>query len=190
MFRKRKRKTTYKPLSGKLSDILFFIMLSCTTFGLCGTVFWSFTFLKADAVHDWQKTDGVVTGYDFETGLKLHYRNETAKTSTVTRDSSAVYRPLVKYNYRVNGREYRGSRINMVMAWYNSKEEAAEKQKPYPISSYVEVFYEKGDPQNSVLEQGGSSGALILSLISMGILAAGIAAAFIRNKNRNTASPL
>lgn len=65
-----------------------------------------------------------------------------------------VYRPQITYRFRVEGREHTGNRIFFGSSSFQREEEAKEYAAKYPVGKAVEVRYQPGRPEMSILEPG------------------------------------
>lgn len=79
---------------------------------------------------------------------------ESAEVRTDRVRRSTVYRPVVVYRFRVDGREHTGHRIFFGSSSFQREEEAKEYAAKYPVGKAVEVRYQAGRPEMSVLEPG------------------------------------
>lgn len=71
------------------------------------------------------------------------------------------YTPEIEYEYTVDGLEYENNRVRFGENSYSSRRRAEEETGRYPVGRRVEVYYEPGDPDNSVLEPGATLGSYL-----------------------------
>jgi hypothetical protein len=109
---------------------------------------------SANASEKWPSVDGVITQSSLETmGFG---RKQTFKAK-------------IEYQYQVNGRGYRASRVKFVDTTGSSESAAQSVASKYPVNSAQKVYYNPDDPSNSVLEPGASAGSVVM--LAMGPLA-------------------
>jgi hypothetical protein len=65
----------------------------------------------------------------------------------------AMYRPEVRYEYVVDGREHAATRIDLLDRAASSPEFAERVIARYPMWSEVTVFYDPTDPRRAILER-------------------------------------
>lgn len=98
------------------------------------------------------------------TGEIVYSNAKLIKTITAKRVDSKVMVPDIKYNYFVDGVNYQNNKIvfdkNIVFSgpyWlgqtYNYPSSTKELLKKYPKNKLVEVYYNKSNPGESVLER-------------------------------------
>ena len=90
------------------------------------------------------------------------------------RDSSGslriAYRPAVEYSYAVNGRDYRGTQIRLMVQISGSEAAAAKVVARYPAGGAVDVHYDPNDPSTAALENS-RGGPVILLLLALACFA-------------------
>ncbi len=93
----------------------------------------------ADASMHWPRTKAVVT----ESYLKV--------SSSSKRKSISTKRPKIEYEYRVDGRLFKGRHVKFRAP---SSKEARAWVKAYPEGVEITVSYDPEHPQNSVIAPG------------------------------------
>jgi len=97
-----------------------------------------------------------------------------SETVTHGRSRGTMYVPVVRYVYRVEGKDYRSDRI----AVGDLRNGHVTKVKPvvnrYPAGSTVTVFYDPEEPQEALLEAPGAALSVVATLA--GLLLLGVAA--------------
>jgi hypothetical protein len=120
----------------------------------------------------WTATTAQITSTDIE------QKTETRRDSDGDRRTSTTYTPIVHYTYSVDGTTYDGARIKMGLS-SGGEGRALDIVERYPIGAEVTAYYDPGDPDSAVLEQGadrtgtylfGGIGGLF-TLIGLGALA-------------------
>ena len=97
----------------------------------------------------------VASGTVVSTEIKQH--KSTQKTGRSGYRTTTTYEPVVNYSYTVGGQPYSGKRLNY--GGFQGAELAAQnKIGQYPQGSTVQVHYDPGKPQNSVLEVSADAG--------------------------------
>jgi len=88
------------------------------------------------------------------------------------------FRPVVRYAYEVRGRTYESERISYgaaARADTTDPEEARRAVARHPVGSDVEVWFDPGDPRQSVLVRGVSSLQVALAVaLGLALLGAGL----------------
>ncbi len=87
------------------------------------------------------------------------------------------YVPQIDYEYTVDGLEYENDRVRFGQNSYSSRRRAEEETGRYPVGRRVEVYYEPGNPENSVLEPGASLGSYLGVSLGAMFLVIGLIAA-------------
>lgn len=82
------------------------------------------------------------------------------------------YLPQIDYRYQVEGQDYENDRVRYGENSYSNRRQAEAEAEKYPVGRQVEVYYEPGDPENSVLEPGATLGSYLG--VCMGALFLGI----------------
>lgn len=86
---------------------------------------------------------------------------------------SQSYKPLVSYEYTVDGTTYQSFRIGHGDAVAKTKPHAEQIAAKYPTGASVEVAYDPTDPALAVLEPGFHALALALPGFGLALTAAG-----------------
>ena len=108
----------------------------------------------------WRRTTGVVLERDL---VGVHYGP----------DLMPGLRPVVRYRYPVEGREYVSSRVN-VTGFSRSAAEAAYDR--YGPGMHVEVWYDPAAPDQAVLKPGAPLGAYLWAGFGVALLAFSVVA--------------
>lgn len=87
---------------------------------------------------------------------------------------SLTYRPVVRYRFRVDGREYSNTRVFFGNNASAREAEAQERAARYPAGRVVEVRYQPGRPEESVLEPGPAPDGWFVLAIGGAALALGL----------------
>ena len=108
--------------------------------GLSVLVVSAWYFDRGRATRRWPKTTGVILASSIQE-LRARY--------------GFHYTPAVEYQYSVEGREYRGSRIRYGGPVVNGSHSDAQQQlQAYPPGAAVTVFYRPSRPADAVLVPG------------------------------------
>jgi len=111
---------------------------------------------KALASQSWPTVAGTVT----ESEVKV---TQHSSGSGMDAQETTHYRPVVKYQYSVEGMEYTGSRI--AFGAMNSAHSAANAVVArYPAGASVTVRYDPEKPAEAVLETNTGGGGLLMVL--------------------------
>ncbi len=80
-------------------------------------------------------------------------------------DGDLMYRPRVRYTYRVNGREYIGDAAYRMGYSTNSRREIERFVQERPAGKLVEVYYDAKQPERSFLVDNVRTAFLVGVLI-------------------------
>lgn len=106
---------------------------------------------KVKKAQAWPVANGTVVS----TEIKQH--KSTQKTGSRGYRTTNTYEPVINYSYSAGGQTYSGKRLNY--GGFQGAELAAQnKIAQYPQGSKVQVHYDPGKPQNSVLEVSADAG--------------------------------
>jgi hypothetical protein len=75
------------------------------------------------------------------------------------------YRPVVEYEYVVDGVTYRGDTIVSGLIQFNWKGAAARLINRYPVGAKIPVFVDPADPRNAALQLGLDKNFPIFALV-------------------------
>jgi len=133
---------------------------------LGGLAAWSAidSILNAWSSQDWPYVEGRITASEVSSSTQSIGPSKINSTST-------SYFPSVSYQYTVNGGPHEGHEIVFGGYSFNSKHEAEEILKRYPLDKIVSVYYNPKKYHRSVLEPGLHE--LPLVLLFAGIVFAG-----------------
>lgn len=146
--------------------------------GRVGRIFWSYVFptpfavaglivltlgcrslWRADSSKGWPTAEGVIV---------------SSVVGTDYSSDGTTYRPEVRFTYAVDGKEYRGNRVqfggDVWTSWRSSADDVVGR---YPEGRRVEVAYAAKDPSESVLEPGIAAKTWLLPGIGFVFMAAG-----------------
>lgn len=91
------------------------------------------------------------------------------------------YRPEVRFRYRVDGRDYEGTRLDLGVWSYGGREGIERTLAAYSVGARVKAWYYPRDPSVAVLRNQGSVLAnLLLVLLSGGACATAVYLRFVR----------
>jgi hypothetical protein len=109
----------------------------------------------------WPSTFGRITRSEAGFELKRQSSDDTPTNRRV---------PKIEYQFTVDGRDYRASRINL--AEIIGEEEVDGFLKKYPVGSVAKVFYDSANPANAVLERDPPSQLFLgcLALLAIGVV--------------------
>ncbi len=163
---------------GALSPVLFGLVFA----GFGGVAFWLATvhpLLERWRAADWTPARCTV----------LDSRVVSGRDS----EGDEVHRAKVRYRYRVGGRTYKGTRIQL-SAWgeTSSRARAEEVRDRYPAGGEVSCFYDPARPENAVLERTTSNvlfGLFPLAFFLLGIGVMGSSIRELRSKRRRSDAP-
>jgi hypothetical protein len=120
-----------------------------------GLAVWGWSILQnARASASWPTSPGMIT------------RSEV--THSTDADGADSYQPKVTYEYLANNVEYESYTIKFGENSYSSRGRAEDIAATYPVGRQVTVYYDPGDPGNSVLEPGVTGGSYIV--LGIGVL--------------------
>ena len=105
---------------------------------------------EAIAMKSWP----VATGRIVESKVE-EYRQSAGSSGTYagSRARMTLYRPVVRYQYEVNGKRFHGDRIAQSPGWNRGVADfAAAVTQRYPVGSTVDVRYNPKRPNEAVLE--------------------------------------
>lgn len=105
------------------------------------------TTLRARASATWPSVDGSVLNASIDRESR---RSGSGSSST----TSPIWRPIVSYEYAVDGTRHEGQRISYGEYATGEIVAAEEVVKRYPLGAVVRVYYSPDDPRQAVLEPG------------------------------------
>ncbi len=112
--------------------------------GIGGLVYLSSAQKKARESRSWPTVKGRITQCDV-----------VRKGGTTGRGVSNVRHEIeLTYSYAVDGKKYRGHRIQVFRVSHKLKDDAQRHADRYPVGKEVTVYYNPGDPEDAVLEPG------------------------------------
>lgn len=160
------RKSTSDDRVGKLVGAVVIII------GIAALAFAAVMYNKGRSTYSWLSTQGVITESDTRT-----QRSPTEKSTTIIAD--------VWYKYEVGNVEYTNDRISEAQFGSSNSSHAVREARKYPVGKRVTVYYNPGNPSDSVLEQGigwtfvGIAGGIGLVLLLIGVT-------LLRGSNENS----
>ena len=117
----------------------------------------------ARAMQSWPEVSGVVSQASVEEFF------ESGGTSDDF--GQTMYRPLIAYDYVVDGHEYRGHRIGAARTSASWRSHAESILARYPLNQSVTVYYNPADPKDALLERA-TAPAWAATIITLGLLLA------------------
>ena len=127
--------------------ISLFISLGLVLCVLSGVAMW-----RAQQSTQWLPVNGQV----IESGI------------SVTRLSSALYTPQIRYRYQVDGTEFQSNRLVFAgIQWAGRYEYANEMSNRYPPGRFVNVYYDADDPSRAVLIPGIQRDTALMLLLGI-----------------------
>jgi hypothetical protein len=86
-----------------------------------------------------------------------------------------LYRPVINYVYRVNGRDYYGSGLTADWSQLHSSREAAQKiADARPVGHDVAVYYDPARPSTAVLTRGKEAVPTFVLVVGAIFLSVGV----------------
>lgn len=95
----------------------------------------------------WTATTAQVTSTDIEQNTTTH------RDSNGRRSESTTYKPVVRYEYSVDGTTYTSDRVK-IGGVNGSQDRASDVIARYPVGDEVTAYVAPGNPESAVLEQG------------------------------------
>jgi hypothetical protein len=112
-------------------------------------------YARGRAAMGWPTAAGTVTGPRIDETRELR--------------GGFTYTPVILYRYAVDGLDYNGNRV--AFGKTRGPHSAAEKVlQSYPVGSAIEVHYNLGRPQESVLQSGPNASYLVGNLVGASLL--------------------
>lgn len=87
------------------------------------------------------------------------------------------FRPELRYQYSVAGRDYEGSDVGVGSAAGAASAEpswARKELERFPVGTEVAVYYDPADPRRAVLERGVPPLLPVVAVVGMALLVAGL----------------
>jgi len=125
--------------------------------GVAAVAYYFYARRKASKTYSWPATEGRIE-------ISRVTVSEDWDPDTNTRTIS--YAPEVRYSYKVNGKDYLGSRI-----WFGGAPGGSNRRKVeaivarYPLGSRVTVYYNPEKPAEAVLVRGNPPGGALLLVV-------------------------
>ena len=132
------------------------------------------SYFIGNQVRDWETTSAIIISNEL---IKGHRRPATKTARGPLHGNNSI---RIKYKYIVNDKEYIGSRLT----FSNQKTDLNSlslKQKEYPVQRRVTIYYNRNNPNNSVIEIGVDLKTVIIPLLIMLFLL--IISYFLRRKS-------
>lgn len=92
--------------------------------------------------------------------------------------STPSFKPIVTYQYSVNGKDYSNNRLTVISKTYGTLIEAEAIVAKYPVQQKVVVLYNPQNPQDSILKH--QSKMISYFIIIFGLLISSIAIIIMR----------
>jgi hypothetical protein len=153
-------------VAGFMSLGIFFVALG-------GYEFWEGSKTKV-----WPATSGRVIESEIETRSSSSHRHGKASR----RDTD--YSVGVRYSYEVAGQKFEGQRLRYGNESHDKQSSAKQEQSLYPAGKEVQVFYDPGNPQSSVLVKGSGSSWLAMVLGSMALVIGAVTMVYLARARR------
>ncbi len=125
----------------------------------------------AYACQNWPTTTGQITSSCVEAAHK-----ETIENTTFI---EGPYTPDISYTYVVDGKKYISNRVDFKADSGRPQIDADVLVQDYPLGEKVDVYYQPGDPANSVLRPGVVSWLWKLPRFGFGLVVAGCVLLYI-----------
>jgi hypothetical protein len=123
---------------------------------------------EAIAMKSWP----VATGRILESRVE-QYRESAGSSGTFSgsRARMTLYRPVVRYEYAVEGKRFHGDRIAQSPGWNRGAADFAEAvAQRYPVASAVDVRYNPKRPNEAVLEPRVPRSWILALVIALALL--------------------
>jgi hypothetical protein len=135
-------------------------------FGLAGLAVAAITLSnirEAARSRGWPVTQGRISRSELE---KVRLSPGARRGATVT-----AYRPLVEYEYRVDGLDYRSRSVRLGATRATTKERASAELAPFAVGSTIQVHYDPAVPDRALLETrvGLLSYTALIGLLLLGL---------------------
>lgn len=88
----------------------------------------------------------------------------------IVHSTKGASKPIIRYSYSVDGKEYESDRYSSTVA-RGSSFWAKEVVDQHPAGSAIKVYYNPENPSKSVLDRGFQKDDLVMTFLSLGILA-------------------
>ena len=135
------------------------VFLSFLSFQMCVELY------NGSRATNWPTADGTIIGSSVKTETKTSGRRVKRKTT--------YYKPVVEYEYAVEGKQFQGERISFSPFSTTDRNEAYEFSNSLFTSPEINVRYDPSDPSESVLLAGAETDRKVLTgLMTVGSLAA------------------
>ena len=154
-------------------------------FGLIALVLWTLTALLiwtglgntyyGWVSQKWPVAEGVILRAEVEEVRVNEKRSDDSNTVNARPPGQYLrYRPVIEYQWQVNGDTYDRARRNYSAAQGNedSRAEAEAIIAPYPVGAKVEIHYDPDKPSRAILEPGPHWDGLSVTTIAALIVAA------------------
>jgi hypothetical protein len=123
-----------------------------------------------EATKSWESTSARVLSADVREDV------DTKRDSNGRSRTRTTYKPVIRYEYMVDGNSYQGNRIRFG-DYQGGEDRAYDAINRYPAGSNVPVYYDPANPGDAVLEQGADqTGVYLFGGIGGGFVIIGLAA--------------
>ncbi len=159
----------------------FILLIALIIAGLALTWFGCYFIYKGYESRSWPRIPGKITA--------SYAEQQTRRSSDTGHSSYFVYVARIRYSYSADGKAYTSDEISFGGNQYTSKRKYKTEKylKQFPVGKSVTVYYNPGDPSQSVLKQGITGGSLLI--LAGGIIfllaAAGMFYSIIKKNNNN-----
>ena len=124
---------------------------------------------------DWPVAEGHILRTDIEEVRSNKQDTGDANTTTNWKPGGQIirYRPIIEYQWQVDGGIYERNRIDFSAAKANedTREAAEAIIAPYPVGSAVDIHYDPNKPSRGILQPGAHWDGLGVTLIAAFVLA-------------------
>lgn len=126
------------------------------------------TIFYARATRKWPTVEGIVLG----SGIVRSMSSSSSRNSTIT--NQYTYKAEIAYEYEVDGQRYVSNRVHLLDIATSNPGRAQLIQSRYKEGRPVRVYYQPDNPEQALLEPGGSSGAWLPILVGAGFFIIGL----------------
>lgn len=122
------------------------------------------TIYRSIKTKSWPTTQGKVIG----SGIVRSMSSSNSSSTTIT--NNYTYKAEIAYEYEVNDQRYVSNRVRLLDISSNNYGRAESIQSRYKEGTTVLVYYNPADPEQALLEPGGSSGAWLPIVVGTGFI--------------------
>ena len=149
-----------------IGAILWWVFL----LGFDGLIAWTLVH-QGGASRSYVAVDAVVTG---------SYVQRTNSSGTGPRASGSIdYKPVIQYEFEVNGQQYVGDRYSFVVWGRGNPDYAQSLVNQYPPGRAITAYYDPSDPNESVIDQSFDEFPTVIALLLLPFHCVGAILVFI-----------